>query len=133
MNETNHPSPSTSATMNAVGAAFAYVACADGRVDEAEINRVASFVQSVQALREEAPTNLAAILQNYATPFLEDFSKAEANAHEAIAQIRGNPDASSLVIRAAQIAIVADQELHRHEEIALERICTTLGVPADGF
>ena len=124
---------STSVLLNAVSAAFAYVACADGNVDESEMKRFVSFIGSIHVLREQAPKDATHILKKYAAPFLEDFPKAEAHAHQAIAQVRGRADESSLVIRAAQVAIVADQELHKHEEIAMQRICTTLGVPADAF
>ncbi|MGF1468741.1 MAG: TerB family tellurite resistance protein [Sandaracinaceae bacterium] len=118
--------------LRAVSGAFAFVACADGHLAEDEVERFLRLVREQPALAAVATDALETRFRELADAFRVDFGTGESRAAAAVREVAGSQEGADLVIRAAQIAIVADERLAAAEEAALGRLCALLGVdPAD--
>lgn len=118
--------------LRAVSAAFASVACADGQLDDREVQRFLAWIGDQAAFAGQDLAALEAGVRELAAAFRVDYDEAARRATEAIAGMRLDELRRELVLRAAQIAMVADERLEPVEETALARICAALGVdPAD--
>lgn len=111
--------------LRAVSGAFAVVACADGGIDNAEVERFAALVRGEPAFRGINPRTLELQFRHLATAIADDFVAGRTLALDAVRSVRGHHDAQ-LVIRAAQIAIVADERIRDQEERALIDVCVAL-------
>ena len=114
--------------LRAISAAFAFVAFADGSFDDSEEERFVDFIQKTPNLGPASIHDARALLGVFAEAFQDDFATGVDLAHAEIRRICRDPEGAKIVVRAAQVAIVADQKLHHAEEAALRRICSTLGV-----
>ena len=112
---------------DAVAAAFAYVSCADGELAPAERERFLAFAEAEPGLATDAAQAAAGRFDARAAAFREDFAAAERDAFEVIGRVRGSAHADS-VLRAAQVAVVADERLADVEEAAVARVCEALGI-----
>ncbi|MEM9493323.1 MAG: TerB family tellurite resistance protein [Myxococcota bacterium] len=116
------------ALLRAVSGAFAAVACADGVLDEKEVDMFLDMVRDSNAFTRVDLAALEQHFRNLATAILGDFEAGRKRALEEIAAARGNDKHTALVVSAAQIAIVADEKLRAREEVALRQICEVLGL-----
>jgi tellurite resistance protein len=112
----------------AVAGAFALVACVDAEVTDTEIER---FVEQLRQNRAFSGVDLDGLEQQFrqlSAAVLEDFESGRKRAIEAIRRVHGDTEVASQVVRAAQVALVADGQLHSAEEVILAEICTVLGL-----
>jgi tellurite resistance protein len=114
--------------LRAVAGAFALVACADGELAEAEVGRFLALVRGHEALRSVATADLEEAFRALTSAFRESYVLGERKATDVVARVRHDAAQVELVIRGAQIAIVADEVLEEVEEVALQRVCFALGV-----
>lgn len=118
--------------LRAVSGAFAFVACADAHLDDMEVERFLSWIGEHDAFDALDKAALEARFRELADAFRADFDEGARHATEAVARVKGSKEGRELVLRAAQIAVVADERLEAVEEAALARVCAALGVdPAD--
>lgn len=118
--------------LRAVAGAFAFVACADAHLADEEVDRFIAWVREREAFAALDEAALERSFRELAGAFREDFDEGARRATEAVARVKGSEESRELVLRAAQIAVVADERLEAVEEAALARICAALGVdPAD--
>lgn len=114
--------------LRAVSGAFAVVACADGCLDESEIQM---FLDLIKDTREFAKVDRGALEQHFRAlgkAIVADFDEGRRRALQEIALVKGYNDRTALVVSAAQIAIIADAKLQEVEEAALRQICEVLGL-----
>ena len=118
--------------LRAISGAFAFVACADAHLDDKEVARFLSWVGQHDAFAALDKGALEERFRELAEAFRADFDEGARRATEAVARVKGSDEGRELVLRAAQIAVVADERLEAVEEAALARVCASLGVdPAD--
>ena len=118
------PSP----VLRAMAGAFAVVACADGELDSREVDRFLGLVRQEEVFGAQDMETLEGLFRELCAELLRDFGSARARALGLVMQARGEPEATELVVAAAQIAIVADERLMPSEERLLAEICGALGI-----
>ena len=111
----------------AVTRTFAYVACSDGELAPSERERFVGWAGAEEAV-SGGPEQLAATFDAFAVELSEDFLAAEARYLESLRAARPRPEQRELIVRSAQVAIVADERLEAVEEAALFKVCAALGV-----
>ncbi|HJL17411.1 MAG TPA: TerB family tellurite resistance protein [Sandaracinaceae bacterium LLY-WYZ-13_1] len=118
--------------LSAVAGAFAFVACADAHLADDEVERFLGWVREEPAFAALKDRDLEPVFRDLARAFAADFDEGARRATEAVGAVKGSEEGRALVLRAAQIAVVADEKLKAVEETALARLCEALGVdPSD--
>lgn len=116
------------AVLRAVSGAFAFVACADAHLDDREVGRFLRWVHERPEFAALRDTDLEPRFRELAAAFQADFEEGVRRAASAVAAVKNDPEGRDLVLRAAQIAMVADEKLQTVEEVAFGRVCQALGV-----
>ncbi|GAB5542673.1 MAG: TerB family tellurite resistance protein [Sandaracinaceae bacterium] len=116
------------ALLRAVSGAFAFVACADAHLAEAEVERFLAWVEARDVFERLPADRLEAHFRGLAQAFAHDFADGERRATEAVAAVGQDPRARELVLSAARVAVVADERLMEVEEAAVARIRAALGL-----
>lgn len=114
--------------LRAASGAFIVVACADGSLDDSEID---IFLDMVRDTRSFAQVDMEALEQHFRAlgkAILRDLDGGRRRALEAVALVKGNDKQTALVVSAAQSAILADARMQSVEETALRQICEVLGL-----
>jgi len=114
--------------LQAVAAAFVYVATADRDVAHDEVQRFLHVVRAQPAFRRVDEAALEARFRELAQAILDDPKGGRSIVLEAVEGIVRSPEACRLVVRAAQVAVVADESIRPQEEAALRELCEVLGV-----
>lgn len=113
--------------LHAVAGAFALVACADGEVAEAEVERFVALTHQ-DAFRRLELARLEPAFRDLTKAMLADFAEGKRLALEAVSAVKDDASAAELTVSAAQIAIVADHRLKASEEAVLAEICQALEI-----
>lgn len=119
--------------LRAVAGAFALVASSDGEIAESEVVRFLSLVEGSGHFPALDRAALEPRFRAIAEAMAADYESGRDRALSAIAGVKGDEEATQLVISAAQIAIVADEALADAEETVLDQICRLLGVDPESF
>jgi tellurite resistance protein TerB len=114
--------------LRAVAGAFAAIACADGELAEAEVERFIETAITSDALPKVDAKRLEASFRDLCQAFFTDVEEGRTRAFAALDRVKDDPRKAELVIRAAQIAVVADERLRPVEENTLREICQRLGL-----
>jgi tellurite resistance protein len=115
--------------LRAVSGAFALVACADGNLEEAEIETFLDMVREARAFDNVNLATLEAQFRHLGRAILDDFEEGRRHALQEIALLKkGDPKQTALVVSAAQIAIVSNGQLADAEELVLQQICEAMGL-----
>lgn len=117
------------AFLEAVMAAAALVATADGAVKLAELATLDEVLETVRALRVYDPHQAVDIYRDYATEMQEDPKPARDKALKAIARVADEPDAAKILIRVALAIARSDDEIGDAEREMLYRVCTAVRLP----
>jgi tellurite resistance protein len=126
VNEPPEISANSDATLRAIAAAYAYVACADGSYDHRESSRFEGLLKELPGLAQESMVRAQSYLSDFVRGFQLDFAEGLETAESAVHQLRGEKGLGQLVLRAAQVALISDGRLVQVEENALRRICEAL-------
>ncbi|MEM1415544.1 MAG: TerB family tellurite resistance protein [Myxococcota bacterium] len=118
--------------VQAIAGAFALVATADADVAFEEVERFAQVVELQPELARVDRAELSRAFRALASQVVRDPAQGRALALEKVRAVATDPARAELVVRAAQIAIVADGKLHEAEEHALAEVCGALGVSPEG-
>ena len=118
--------------LNALVAACALVAHADGWVTPDERRKLVERIGSLDAAHAFGPQDVLLAFETRIAQFEQDLDGAEADAEAAIAKLRLRPGAANLLARAACEVAAADGGFDGEERIAVLRICELLDLnPAD--
>lgn len=115
--------------LEAVMAAAALVATADGAVKLAELATLDEVLETVRALRVYDPHRAVDIYRDYAIEMQEDPKPARERALKAIARVADEPEAAQILIRIALAIARSDDEPGDAEREMLGTICDTLRLP----
>ncbi|HJK94741.1 MAG TPA: TerB family tellurite resistance protein [Polyangiaceae bacterium LLY-WYZ-15_(1-7)] len=115
--------------VQAVAAAFALVATADRELADAEVDRFLQVLADDPAFEAVDASAIGPQFRALAQAVLDRPEEGWLVALSRLQKVE--PERIDHVIRAAQIAIVADGALHPQEEAALRRICEALGIDPD--
>jgi tellurite resistance protein TerB len=120
--------------LRAVSGAFALVACADGNLEDAEIETFLDMVREARAFQNVNLATLEAQFRHLGRAILDDFEEGRRHALQEIALLKkGDPRQTALVVSAAQIAIVSNGQLAEAEELVLQQICEALGLDPEAY
>jgi tellurite resistance protein len=115
--------------LEAVMAASALVATADGAVKLAELATLDEVLETVRALRVYDPHQAVDLYRQYAAELLDQPQPAREKALRAIARIADEPDAARILLKIALAIGMADDALGDAERAALASICDALRLP----
>jgi tellurite resistance protein len=113
--------------LRAIAGAFAVVACADGELSRAELDRFVRFVHDHEAFRGLAVGALTRIFRDLSDAIFADFETGRGGALASLAAVKGTPEAE-VVLHAAEVATLADDKLRGVERVTLETIAVALGL-----
>lgn len=115
--------------LRAVSGAFAIVACADGALEESEIEAFLDMIRETRAFHHVNLGTLEAQFRRLGLAILDDPEGGRRHAMQEIALLeKGDPKQTALVVSAAQIAIVSNGKMADAEEAVLREICEALGL-----
>ena len=118
--------------LRAVCGAYALVTCSDGNVTDAEVARFLELVKTNDRFPFINPKLLEAVFRDLTKALFDDPVRGRKLAFGAIEKFKGDHDRAELIIRAAQIGVVADGILEEVEETVLGQICWAVGVDPEG-
>ncbi|MBP2235331.1 tellurite resistance protein TerB [Sinorhizobium kostiense] len=119
--------------MNAVIAACAKMAYADGIVDPKEKQKMMQFIQFSDELKVFKTDDVIASWSSISGKFDFDLEMGGIDALKTIGKLRSKPDAARAVVRVAIIIANSDGNFDEHEKKAAREICAELGVDPSEF
>ncbi|UFH50802.1 tellurite resistance TerB family protein [Pseudomonas sp. KNUC1026] len=118
--------------MEAVAAACAMIAAADGEVSAAEKQKMIGFMQNSPELRFFDVDEVVTAFNVAAAKFDQDRQIGQAQALKIIIRIKPDEGAARLLVRVACAIGASDGHFDQHERAACRLICLELGLnPAD--
>ena len=114
--------------IEAVAAATALVAFADGARSEAERDELLAVFEEEDTLTDVDLDELFDVFDDYSERFAETDPVVETEALAAVAVFDDEPDLGRMIIRAAVAVAGRDGELSPGETHAVERLCDALGL-----
>jgi len=115
--------------LEAVMAASALVATADGAAKLAELAIIDEALETVRALKIYDPHHAVDIYRDYAKALHDQPVLARDRALKAIARIADEPEAAHILLKVALAIGKSDDELREPERDILGRICDALRLP----
>jgi len=115
--------------LEAVMAASALVATADGAVKLAELAMIDEALETVRALKIYDPHHAVDIYRDYAKALHDQPVLARDRALKAITRIADEPEAAHILLKVALAIGKSDDELREPERDILGRICGALRLP----
>jgi tellurite resistance protein TerB len=117
------------AFLEAVMAAAALVATADGAVKLAELAMIDEALDTVRALKIYDPHDAVDIYRDYARALHDEPALARDRALKTIARIADEPEAAHVLVKVALAIAKSDDALDEPERDALGHICDALRLP----
>lgn len=119
--------------MNAVVAGCALVAAADGKIEEAEKNKMAGYMNLSNELKVFDMREVISQFNYYVSNF--DFSPeiGKQEALKAIAKFSGKPEAGRLIVGVCSAIGSADGDFDDYEKAVVRNICGVLGLNPGEF
>lgn len=115
--------------LGALSAAFALVAASDGELAKSEVEEFIGLLRSKADVFSVIDFNaLEVSFRDLAESLIADPEQGRLRACEFIARVKGDIYKSELVRSGAAIALAADGRLRAPEEVAMQQICTALGL-----
>jgi len=125
-----HPEAGTAELLRATTAAFALIAASDGSIDDAEKTRFAEAVTSSKVFADVDTSGLQALLDTWCQQLLTNYDGVIGDIEAAVKIIEAGSAPAAVVLAAAMIAVVADEELEDREEVALKQLSDWLEMDA---
>lgn len=120
------------AFLEAVIAACAMLAAADGKITPDEKAKMTGFIQRAEELKHFNMTEVIQIFGKYADNFDFDLTVGEAECLRVIGKLKGKPDQARLIVRIACAIGMADGDFDDDEKAAVRKIALELGLdPAE--
>lgn len=124
---------SPNAKLLAVAGAYALVACCDRELQESEARRFMDWATDAQLFEQVDKVGFERAFRQVLRALTFDFAQGYPSIEGAISAVAGASTATLAVIRASQLAVVADGRLQEVEELQLARVCELLGVDPEGI
>lgn len=119
--------------MNAVVAGCALVAAADGKIEEAEKNKMAGYMNISEELKVFDMREVITQFNSYVSHF--DFSPeiGKQEALKAISKFNGKPEIGRIIIAVCSAIGAADGDFDAQEQAVVRNICNVLGLNPSEF
>ncbi|WP_411840014.1 tellurite resistance TerB family protein [Paracoccus sp. ME4] len=118
--------------MEAVVAACALIANADGNVTSAEKKKMIGYVGSADELKHFKTDQVIGFFQSILGKFEFDASIGKAEALKVIGRIKGKEEQARMVVRVACVIGASDDDFDQAERQVVREICIDLGLnPAE--
>jgi tellurite resistance protein TerB len=118
--------------MDAVCAACAMIAVADGTIDPVEKQKMMGFMQHSDELSVFDFDKVTSSFSAIAKKFEFDMGIGKAEALKVISRVKDKPEQARMVVRVAIAIGGSDGNFDEHEKAAVRAICTELGLdPAE--
>lgn len=118
--------------MEAVVAACAVIAYADGTVSAEEKQKMIGYVTNADELKHFKTEDVIAFFQKVLGKFEFDADIGRAEALKVVGKVRAKPDQARMCVRLACVIGAADGDFDEKEKAVVRLICTDLGLnPAD--
>ncbi len=115
--------------LDAVMAAAALVATADGKVTFSELSKLDDVLENVQDLQIYDPHMAVDIYRDFADAIMENRDTGRRSAFEAVSKISGNDEEAALLVRVAVAISRADGEFTSTEQQTVSELCGVLELP----
>ncbi len=115
--------------LDAVMAAAALVATADGKVTFSELSKLDDVLENVQDLQIYDPHMAVDIYRDFADAIMENRDTGRRSAFEAVSKISGNDEEAALLVRVAVAISRADGEFPSTEQQTVSELCGVLELP----
>lgn len=112
----------------AVSLIFYLIGTADGNVSKEERQRLNALIKDSEAYIHLGGEHFDLDLGDARDLFSGNFDTAILNAQSVLSPFKGDKEITAFFISLAQNFIVADDELHEREEVAMKLLCEMLGV-----
>ena len=119
--------------MEAVVAACAMVAAADGHIAPEEKRKMIGFLQRADEMKHFDTAQVVAFFEKIAGNYEFDGEIGKAEALKVIGRVRSKPEQARMVVRVACVIGASDGNFDEDEKAAVRAICTDLGLPASDF
>ncbi len=119
--------------LNAAMAGSALLALADGEITPDEKKKMLKFIGNYEPLTVFKTTEIITAFGDFVTQLEFDQDLGEATAFEAIGKMKGNDQASRLIMRLVIAIGAADGDFDDYEKAMARRIASELGLSAAEF
>ncbi|GAA2077926.1 tellurite resistance TerB family protein [Actinomadura alba] len=111
----------------------ALVAAADGSVDPAERQRVASLITSNEVLRNFPADDLQRRFNDYVTKLTGDFALGKVSLLQEIGKVKSKPVEARAVIQIGIVIGSADGDFDQNEKAVVREACLAVDIPPSDF
>lgn len=119
--------------MQAVMAAAAMVAIADGKVSFPQRARLDQIIEAIEILNVFDPHEAVDIFKDYVDDILADRSAGHDRAMHDMLAAADDKKTAELIVRVCLAVMHADREPALADEVEIVSICSMLGVPAENL
>jgi tellurite resistance protein TerB len=119
--------------MNAVVAGCALVAAADGKIEEAEKNKMAGYMNMSNELKVFDMRDVITQFNFYVSNFEFSPEIGKQEALKAIGKFTGKPDVGRVIVGVCSAIGSADGDFDDHEKAVVRHICGVLGLNPGEF
>lgn len=119
--------------MEAIVAACALVAAADGSISSEEKNKMVGFLRNSDELKHFDIKDVIAVFDKVTASLSFDIGIGKAEALKIIGKLRGHEDQAKLMIRVACAIGASDGSFDDKEKAVIREICLDLGLDPAAF
>lgn len=119
--------------MTAVTAGCALIATADGQIDASEKLKMVGFIKRNEALKVFPINDVMKSFNKFVEGFELDFDIGKMEALQAIVKLKGNTEASKILVTVCCAIGAADGNFDDDEKACVRSICTELSISASDF
>ncbi|KLL09632.1 MULTISPECIES: tellurite resistance TerB family protein [Protofrankia] len=114
-------------------AVCALVAAADGTIDPAERQRVASLIATNEVLTNFAPDDLHRRFDGYLAKLAQDFALGKVSVLQEVGKVKKKPTEARAVIQIGIVIGGADGNFDKTEQAVVREACFAVGISPDEF
>ncbi|MNE40787.1 Tellurite resistance protein TerB [compost metagenome] len=119
--------------MNAVVAGCTLVAAADGKIEEAEKNKMAGYMNLSNELKVFDMRDVITQFNFYVSNFEFSPEIGKQEALKSIAKFSGKPEIGRVIVGVCSAIGAADGDFDEHEKAVVRNICSVLGLSPSEF
>ncbi len=119
--------------LDGVVAGCALVSAADGHIDASEKQKMVGFIQRSDELKVFDVQDVIKKFNQYTDGFEFDHTIGKGEALKAIIKLKGNQEASRLLVRVCCAIGMADGDFDADEKAVVREICAELGLDPNEF
>ncbi len=119
--------------MKAFSGACALIACADGKIDKAEEEKIRAYIRNLKELKSFDSGTVMRHFSEYVDLLTCDFEMGQKKVYEALKEIKGNQDSARILVRACCSIGASDGNFDPDEKRVVQDICNQLNIDSREF